>query len=56
MNFFQQMEQLQATLRDVAPIMWTYYNNLLKQGFNPEQAFTLTVEMQKALMNPSAKK
>ncbi|MRX54825.1 hypothetical protein GJU41_12655 [Bacillus idriensis] len=56
MNFFQQMEQLQATLRDIAPVMWSYYNNLLKQGFSKDQAFTLTVEMQKALMNSGPKK
>lgn len=55
MNFFQQTEQLQAALRDIAPVMWTYYNNLIKQGFNPEQAFTLTVEMQKSLMSPNKK-
>jgi hypothetical protein len=50
-NIFQAMEQAAAMFRDVAPVMWAYYSNLMKQGFTSEQAFELTKEMQKTIFN-----
>ncbi len=36
-----------ATLRDVSPMLWTYKEDLKKQGFTEEQAFQLVRDFQK---------
>lgn len=46
-NIIQALEQMQAMLRDVAPVLWAYYDDLKKQGFTDEQAFALVRDYQK---------
>lgn len=41
LSFFQAMEQLQAHLRDLSPVLFSYYVNLHKAGFTEEQAMEL---------------
>lgn len=53
MHLFQALEQFRETLRDVSPILWGYYNDLIKQGFNEEQAFQLTMEIQRSILGVS---
>lgn len=50
MDFIQQLEQMQAMLRDITPIVWTYYKNLLDQGFTEKQAFELTRDCQRDIL------
>lgn len=49
MHIIQAMEQLQAMLRDVSPVLWSYKENLIKQGFTEEQAFLLVRDYQEIL-------
>jgi hypothetical protein len=51
MNIFQQIEQMDSLLRDVAPMLYNYKSELLKQGFTENQAFTLTRDYQTTLFN-----
>ena len=44
------LDQLGAAFRDIAPAMFSYFDSLLKQGFRREEAFMLTVEMQRIMM------
>ena len=44
------MDQAGAALRDLAPVMSSYLNSLMKQGFKREEALILTVEMQRIMM------
>ena len=46
MDITQQIDQMMAMLRDVSPLLWTYYADLKKQGFTDEQAFTLVRDYQ----------
>ena len=50
-NIIQALEQFEALLRDFAPVMHTYFRDLIKQGFTRAEAFALTVEVQKSLMD-----
>lgn len=45
-DIIQMFEQLSATLRDNATTLWLYYNDLKKEGFTDEQAFTLVRDFQ----------
>jgi hypothetical protein len=36
-------------LKDLSPVLWKYYQTLVKQGFTEAQAFELTKEMQRGL-------
>lgn len=49
MNIFQQLEQLQATFRDLSPVLWSYHSRLMEQGFTREEAFQLTRDAQEKL-------
>lgn len=51
MNILQQLEQIQAMLRDLSPVLWSYKKNLKKQGFTENQAFRLTLEYQRILFD-----
>lgn len=42
MNVNQQLEQIEAFLRDLAPVLLSYYSELVKQGFTTAQAFEMT--------------
>jgi hypothetical protein len=54
MNIFQALEQMQAMLRDISPILWSYKENLLKQGFT-EEAFALVRDYQKIMFTQQNK-
>lgn len=45
-----QFDQTQAAFKDLAISLMAYYKQLLEQGFSPEQAIVLTVDMQRNLM------
>jgi hypothetical protein len=47
------LEQMQATLRDLSPVLWSYYYNLKQQGFSNEQAFKLTNDFQNIMLSNS---
>lgn len=49
MDILQQLDQLQAVLRDIAPVLWSYYKNLIDEGFSEEQALELTKDVQSKL-------
>jgi len=51
MNILQQLEQLNAMLRDVSPILWDYKAQLKKEGFTEQQAFDLVRDYQKILFS-----
>ena len=51
MNIFQAFEQMQAMLRDFAPVLMSYKRNLMKQGFTEEEAFQLVRDYQYTLFN-----
>lgn len=50
MNIVHAFEQLQATLRDLSPVLWSYKENLKKVGFTDEQAFELTRDLQRTMI------
>lgn len=47
MNILHAIEQMMAALRDVSPMLWSYKEDLKKQGFTEEQAFQLVRDFQK---------
>lgn len=49
-NIIQILEQLDAMLRDFAPIVASYYKNLVANGVPPEAAMYMTSEMQCTLL------
>jgi hypothetical protein len=49
-DFLQALEQMQAMLRDLSPVLWSYKENLKKQGFTEEQAMDLAKELQKNII------
>lgn len=49
MNIFQAFEQIQEMLKDLSPVLWSYKENLKKQGFTEEQAFQLTRDYQRTV-------
>ncbi|MRX70859.1 hypothetical protein GJU40_01590 [Bacillus lacus] len=51
MNIIQALEQMQATLRDLSPVLWSYKENLVKQGFTEEQAFALVKDYQNTILS-----
>lgn len=51
MDIIQQMEQMSAFLRDFSGALYTFYEDLKKQGFTDEQAFMLTRDYQKTMIN-----
>lgn len=50
MDPFQQAEQNQAAIHDMASMMHEYFKALKKQGFSSVQAFTLTKEYQNTIL------
>lgn len=51
MDFLQALDQVQAMLRDLSPVLWSYKENLKKQGFTDEQAFQLVRDFQITMLN-----
>ena len=49
MNILQQFEQMQAMLRDFAPVLMSYKQHLKKQGFTDDEAFALVRDYQRIL-------
>lgn len=56
MNILHQLEQMQAMLRDLAPVLYRYKENLKKQGFTEEQAYTLVRDYHMTLFNHKKKR
>ncbi|WP_421663610.1 hypothetical protein [Lysinibacillus telephonicus] len=50
MNILHALEQIQAMLRDLSPVLWDYKEELKKQGFTENQAFTLARDYQRILL------
>lgn len=53
MNIFQVLEQMEAMLRDLAPVLWSYKENLKKQGFTEEQSYQMALAFQNSIINNS---
>jgi len=51
MNLIHALDQMQAALRDLAPVLYSYYDNLKKQGFTSKQALTIVIELQRSLLS-----
>lgn len=51
MNIIQALEQMNAMLRDVSPMLWDYKVQLIKQGFTEQQAFDLVRDYQKIIFD-----
>ena len=51
MNILHQLEQIQALLRDVAPVLYSYKEHLKKQGFTEQQAYNLVRDYQQILLS-----
>ncbi|WP_193768888.1 hypothetical protein [Metasolibacillus meyeri] len=49
MNIIHAIEQMQAMLRDISPLLWEYKQDLKKQGFTEQQAFDLVRDYQKIM-------
>lgn len=54
MEFLQALEQLEASLRDLAPVLATYYKALVASGFSEDQALALVEGVQNRAMYPDA--
>lgn len=46
---FENWEAMEQATRDLARIVWGFYNQLREEGFAPNQALELTVEYQRSL-------
>lgn len=55
MDAFHAWEQLHAHLMNLGPTVYSYYEELRRQGFNDEQALQLAIACQKSLIEMSAK-
>ena len=55
MNIFQALEQMEAMLLDFSPVLWTYKQDLKKQGFTEQQAFDLARDYQKIMFTQNNK-
>jgi len=40
-----QLDQVSAGLRQSAPVLWNFFNLLIKEGFKRDEAFSLTRAM-----------
>ena len=40
-----QLDQVSAGLRESAPVLWSFFNMLMKEGFKRDEAFSLTRAM-----------
>lgn len=49
-SVLQALEQLQAWSRDFAPVVRSYYANLVEAGFTVDQALRLTVAWQASML------
>lgn len=45
-------DQLDATLRDFAPVIYNYKKNLEEQGFTSEEAMQLVIAFQQSVLKP----
>ena len=50
MDINHKFDQIQATLRDMAPVLWSYFEELKKQGLTDEQALTLVQQVHQRLL------
>jgi len=55
MHIIQAIEQMQAMLRDISPLLWEYKKDLKKQGFTEQQAYDLVRDYQKIIFTQSNK-
>jgi hypothetical protein len=51
-----QMDQFMEAIKPLASIIWAYYTELLKQGFDAKQALQLTIGMQAYVMSQGGEK
>ena len=49
-------DQLEATTRDLSPLMWIYYERLKKEGFSDAQALYLVRDFQNILFRAGGSK
>ena len=54
-NITQVIEQATAALRDIAPVVKKYFNDLKAQGFTDAEALHLTMAMQTSIMSGGKK-
>ncbi len=49
-DFVGALDQAEAMLRDLAPVLATYRDSLIKAGFTREEALTLIIGLQQTLL------
>lgn len=55
MNFIQQLDQMQAALRDLSPALASYRDNLIKSGFTRQEAMQLVFGLQQSVLGQDNK-
>ena len=50
-NFNFQLDQFDAAMRDVVPILKNHYDRLMAIGFSEQEALTMTVAMQNSILS-----
>lgn len=56
MNTQEAWEEMKGMTRDLAPILYSYYGELVRLGFSEEQAFEITKDFQLSLLNVSKRR
>lgn len=47
-------EQMEAIMRDFVPVIGTYFNKLMMQGFTRREALALTINLQTTMLTMGA--
>lgn len=50
MSLFQALEQMEALMRDLAPILYSYKKQLKKAGFTDAETMMLVIDLQQTLL------
>ena len=56
MNQQEAWNEMKAMTRDLSPILYNYYAELVRLGFTEEQAFEITKDFQLSLLNVSKRR
>jgi hypothetical protein len=54
LSMAQQLDQAMAAIETASVVIRAYYDNLVKVGFTPDQAMTLTLDFQRVTLSNKA--
>jgi len=54
LSMAQQLDQAMAAIETASAVIRAYYDNLVKVGFTPDQAMTLTLDFQRVTLSNKA--